>query len=170
MHIDVAAAGGATALEATPVRRPSRVIMGPPVHQQATRRGRSRRHHTCHIRHRRALSEAALDRLEVEATGCFELEWVVGRRLVALLSGHDQGIGARAKRAHEDLHAQDREDELKGEHDPDDVADGGHRLEERDDDELHPGVTGEKAQRAQHTQDPQHLELREHWEEFGQEH
>ena len=89
---------------------------------------------------------------------------------VALIDREDGGVGARAKAAHEDLHAEDGEDELEGEDDAEDVGDGGHRLEERDDDEPHAWIACEQAQRAKHTQDAQRLERLKHGEELREKH
>eukprot|EP00964_Phaeocystis_antarctica_P020044 scaffold11064_cov63-Phaeocystis_antarctica.AAC.1 len=57
---------------------------------------------------------------------------------------------------------------MEDEHDRRDVDDRGHGLDERHDDELHAGVALQQAQRPEHAQDAQHLELREEGHELGE--
>eukprot|EP00964_Phaeocystis_antarctica_P080877 scaffold50528_cov36-Phaeocystis_antarctica.AAC.1 len=67
------------------------------------------------------------------------------------------------------LRAEDGEDELEGADHAEDIADGGHRLEERGDDQLHPLVAREQPQRAEHAQDAQLLERSQRGDARGEE-
>ena len=76
-----------------------------------------------------------------------------------LVAAGDGLVGACAKGAREEHHAQYREDDMKDENDRHYVGDAGQCAYERGDDELHARVALEQAERAEDTQDAQRLEL-----------
>ena len=67
-------------------------------------------------------------------------------------------VGTRGKAAEEEAHADDGEDGHEREDDGEDVDRGGHRADQRLDDDPHAGVAHEQAQRAERAQDAQRRE------------